>query len=96
VTPTIFGKTLPWFIGFIALDSTLRKVTSLNSVLFDIDHLRLGFIAKKPIIIPYDKISALNLKRKITYYLEIQYTDDKGKMRQYTPPHPSPTSWKSS
>ena len=81
-----FGKTLPWFIGFIALDSTLRKVTSLNSVLFDIDHLRLGFIAKKPIIIPYDKISALNLKRKITYYLEIQYTDDKGKMRQYTTP----------
>ncbi|HQQ68416.1 MAG TPA: hypothetical protein PLX77_06275, partial [Candidatus Cloacimonadota bacterium] len=53
-----FAKSLPWFIGFIALDSTLRKVTSLNSVLFDIDHLRLGFIAKKPIIIPYDKISA--------------------------------------
>ncbi|HOA28640.1 MAG TPA: hypothetical protein PLO57_08690 [Candidatus Cloacimonadota bacterium] len=82
----LLGKFVPLVVGFVALDSVLRKVTSLNSVLFESDHVRLGFIAKKPIIIPYDKISALNLKRKITYYLEIHYTDDKGKMSQYTTP----------
>ncbi|MCB5268055.1 MAG: hypothetical protein LHW46_08120, partial [Candidatus Cloacimonetes bacterium] len=67
----MFNKMLPLAIGFIALDSMLRKITSLNSVLFEQDHLRLGFIAKRPIIIAYDKITALDLKRKITYYLVI-------------------------
>jgi len=81
-----FFKLLPLFICFIALQSILRKVTSLNSVLFEKDHLRLGFIARKSIVIPYDNIRSLDLKRKITYYLVISYEDAKGKPAQYTTP----------
>jgi len=82
----IFYKLLPLIIGFIALDSILRKVTSLNSVLFESGRLRLGFIAKTPVVIPYESIRALDLRRKITYYLVINYDDAKGKQRTFTTP----------
>ncbi len=82
----MFYKLLPMFICFIALQSILGKVTSLNSVLFEKDYLRLGFIARRPIIIAYDDIRSLDLKRKITYYLVISYSDAKGKPAQYTTP----------
>lgn len=82
----LFFKLLPLFICFIALESILRKITSLNSVLFEADYLRLGFIARKAIVIPYDKIQHLELKKKITHYLVIGYEDSKGKISSYTTP----------
>lgn len=79
----IFFKILPIAIGFVGLDSILKKATALNSVTFESSHLRLGFIAKKPIQIAYKDVLALELYRKITFYFSIRYLDDKGREKSY-------------
>jgi hypothetical protein len=79
----IFFKILPIAIAFVGLDSVLKKVTALNSVTFEQDHLRLGFIAKKALVIPYQDILALELYRKITFYFGFTYNDAQGKPQKY-------------
>lgn len=82
----LLGKLMPLAISFIALDNILRKLSSLNKVLFEEDYLKLSFLAKKPIIIPYDAIQSLELKKKITMYLTITFTDANGARQFYTTP----------
>lgn len=77
----LFFKILPLIICFVGLDSILRKVTSLNSVTFTQDHLRLGYIAKRTKLIPYSKIQSIDLQKKITYYMQVSYTDEYGKAK---------------
>lgn len=80
------GKIIPLGISFIALDNILRKLTSLNKVLFEENYLTLSFLAKKAIIIPYDDILSLELKKRITMYLTITYSDASGQKQFYTTP----------
>lgn len=74
----IFFKLMPLFICFMGLESILRKVTSLNSVTFMPEHLRLGYIAKPKLILPYDSIRSIDLLKKITIYITLSYQDEKG------------------
>ena len=83
-TSPIFFKILPIAIAFVGLDSVLKKITSLNSVTFEQDRLRLGFIAKRALEIPYENIRKLELYRKITFYFGISYIDLNGKEKKYT------------
>ncbi len=82
----LFFKIVPLVIGFVGLDSILRKTTSLNSITFMPDHLRLGYIAKRKIIIPYDNIRSIDLVKKITIYIALSYQDEKGAVRQLRTP----------
>jgi hypothetical protein len=75
---------LPLAITFVGLDSVLKKISSLDSVTFHKDHLRLGFIARKPLEIPYDNILGLELHKKITFYFGVRYMDLHGKQQKYT------------
>jgi hypothetical protein len=82
----IFFKILPIAIGFVGLDSVLKKLTSLNSIRFEERKLILGFLAKKSIEIPYQSITRLLLYKKITYYFGIEYVDESGRTRSYVSP----------
>lgn len=79
----IFFKLLPIAIAYVGLDSVLKKITSLNSVTFEPEQIRLGFIAKKDIEIPYNDIISLDFYRKITFYIGFTYTDKQGKEQKY-------------
>lgn len=76
-TPILF-KIIPTVITFIALDHLLKHLTTLNTVYFHDDYLALGFLAKRNLLIPYDKIESIVLSRVITYYVYITYQDEKG------------------
>lgn len=82
----MFAKLLPLVISFIALDNIFRKLTSLNKVIFEEDYLKLSFLAKRAIIIPYDEIISMDLKKKISMYFTIVYKDAAGNKQYYTTP----------
>nr|MDK2850673.1 hypothetical protein [Candidatus Cloacimonadota bacterium] len=73
-------------ICFVSLDSILRKITNLNSITFTQEGLRFGYIAKKPLYIPYEDIQSLDLLRKVSYYMQLTYRDKHGKVRQIKTP----------
>jgi len=77
---------LPLFIMFVGLDSTLRQTTSLNAVTFLPERMRFSFLLKKSIEIPYQSISRLELQRRITYYLNLTYTDNAGRTQLFKTP----------
>ena len=79
----LFYKLLPLVIFFVGADSFLRHVLSLNSVTFWEDQLKLGFIAKRSISIPYKSIRSIEIKKQITIYLYIEYVDDKGRNQTF-------------
>ncbi len=82
----VFYKIVPFVILFVGLDSILRRITSLNSISFLEDHLKMGYIAKKSIIIPYDSIQSIDLLRKVTYNMLISYRDERGESKQISTP----------
>jgi len=75
----LFFKLLPFVIFFVGMDALLKHLLGLNSVTFWDEQLQLAFLAKKSILIPYDKIRSIELQRNITYYLYIYYTDENAK-----------------
>ncbi len=76
-------KIIPFVVLYVAIDSILRHLTSLNSVTFTSDSLVLGFLAKHSIRIPYEMINRFEIIRKITMYLVLYYNDDNGKERTF-------------
>ena len=81
-TPTFF-KMLPLVIMFVALDSIFRQTTSLNSVLFLSDRIKLSYLLKPSIEIPYSEIVSMKLERRITFYFLLAYNDSKGIKKQF-------------
>lgn len=84
-TPMFF-KITPLVILYIGLDSLFRHLTALNEVIFTPECLWLRFIIKPAIPIPWDNLRALQLQKRITYYLYIGYTDLKGQQKLYKTP----------
>jgi len=89
----VFLKLMPLGIAYVGLDSVLKKITSLNSVTFDHNQVRFGFIAKKPLEIPYQNIISLIFYRKITYYIGFTYIDNQGIEQKYRTQASFPHSW---
>lgn len=81
-TPLI-AKLIPIMILFVALNSLVRHVTSLNSLIFAPECLWLRFILKPSIAIEYKNIESLKLQRTLMYYLFLTYRDSKGNKRVY-------------
>jgi hypothetical protein len=76
-------RFLPIMILFVALDSVLRHVTSLNSVIFTPECLWLRFLLKPSLAIPWDKITSMEFRKFLTYYVYIGYIDGKGNKRVF-------------
>lgn len=77
----LFYKILPLMVLFIALDSALRHLTSLNSVIFTPECLWLRFLLKPAIAIPWANISSLEFRKVLTYYVFLTYQDARGKQK---------------
>lgn len=82
-TPASF-KILPLIIVFVALDSILKKVTSVNSITFETDELVVKHIMKSKIEIPYSNIISLELSKKITYIFKMEYSDSQGRKKVFS------------
>jgi hypothetical protein len=74
-------KFLPLVVLFFSLDSLFRHLTSLNSVIFTPECLWLRYILKPSVAIEYDRIISMELRRVLTYYVFIGFTDQKGNRR---------------
>ncbi len=79
-TPNM-GKLLAFAILYIALDSFMRQVTSLNQVIFTQECLWLRFVLRPSIPILWESIDTLQLRKQFTYYLLIGYKDLKGRRK---------------
>lgn len=74
-------KYLPLVVLFVSLDSLVRHVTTLNSVIFTPECVWFRYILKPPNPIEYDRLISLELKKVITYYVFVVFTDRKGAKR---------------
>ncbi len=74
-------KFLPLVVLFVSLDTLFRHLTSLNSVTFTEEGLELRYPLRPAIYIDYAQISSMELRKIVTYYMFLGYTDGSGKAR---------------
>ncbi|MGC9361729.1 MAG: hypothetical protein ACP5F3_02265 [Candidatus Syntrophosphaera sp.] len=74
-------KILPLVVLFVSLDSLFRHLTSLNSLIFTPECLWLRYILKPSVGIEYDRITSMELRKVLTYYVFIGFTDRRGNRR---------------
>jgi hypothetical protein len=84
-TPPFF-KILPLIIMFIALDSALKHLTTLNCVTFYEDRIGFSYIIKPKLEIKYDDILYMELRKHITYYVQFRYLDAQGQEKMFSTP----------
>ena len=77
----ILLKILPLVILFISLDALFKHFTTLNSVIFTSECLWFRYLLLPSVPIEYDKISAMELRRVLTWYMFLEFTDSRGKRR---------------
>ena len=66
---------------FISLDALFKHFTTLNSVIFTPECLWFRYLILPSVPIDYDKISRMELRRVVTYYMFLKITDQKGRER---------------
>ncbi|MDD2229485.1 MAG: hypothetical protein PHY48_08750 [Candidatus Cloacimonetes bacterium] len=84
-TPAFF-KILPLMVMFVAFDSVLRHLTSLNCVTFYEDKIGFSYIIKPKLEINYSDILYMELRKHITYYVQFRYLDAKGTEKVFSTP----------
>lgn len=75
-------KFLPLVVLFVSLDQLFRYLTTLYSVVFTPDKVILGFVLRRKIVLEYQQLVSMKLSKAITYYVWLEYMDEKGKQRQ--------------
>ena len=80
-TSPILMKILPLVVLFISLDALFKHFTTLNSVIFTPECLWFRYLILPSVPIDYDKISRMELRRVVTYYMFLKITDQKGRER---------------
>lgn len=71
-----FYKIVPFIILFLALNSVMKNLISLNSVKFTKDKLIFGFLGKKAVKIDWDKIKKLQVHPSKNRYATLIYEED--------------------
>jgi len=71
-----FYKIVPFIILFLAVNSVMKNLISLNSVKFTKDKLIFGFLGKKAIKIDWDKIKKLQAHSSKNRYATLIYQED--------------------
>ncbi len=74
-------RVLPLVLLFISLDALFRHFTTLNSVIFTSECLWFRYLLLPSVPIEYDKISNMELRRVIAFYMFLEFTDQRGKRR---------------
>ena len=74
-------KVLPLLVLFVSLDALFRHFTTLNSVIFTPECLWFRYLLLPSVPIEYEKISSMELRKVITYYMFLEFTDRRGKTR---------------
>ena len=74
-------RVLPRGLLFISLDALFRHFTTLNSVIFTSECLWFRYLLLPSVPIEYDKISNMELRRVIAFYMFLEFTDQRGKRR---------------
>ncbi len=74
-------KFIPLAVLFVALDTFLRQLTSLHSVIFTPQALILRYPLRPVLAIPYASLSSMELRKVITYYVFWGFTDSQGRQR---------------
>jgi len=84
-TPTFF-KMLPLIIMVVSLNSALKHLTSLNCVTFFVDRIRYSYIIKRNVEIKYSDVLYMELRKQITYTVQIRYRNEKGEEKLFITP----------
>ncbi|MFO7660662.1 MAG: hypothetical protein R6V77_07095 [Candidatus Cloacimonadaceae bacterium] len=73
---TAFVKIASVVVLYVALNTLYKHLTSLNSVIIRDDRLELSFLLKKKIVIPWFKLTGMQIYKVITHFWKITYKDD--------------------
>lgn len=82
----IFFKIVALLLIYVGIDSTIRHLSTLSSVYFTPECLWLRFPLKPSIPILWENLISMQLQKKITYYIYIEYKDLKGRNRIFKTP----------
>ncbi|MCB5224916.1 MAG: hypothetical protein WCY21_05200 [Candidatus Cloacimonadaceae bacterium] len=74
-------KILPILALFVSLDALLRHFSSLNSVVFTPECVWFRYLLLPSRAVEYENIKTMELRKVITYYMFLTYTDQRGKVR---------------
>lgn len=74
-------KILPILAIFISLDALLRHFSSLNSVVFTPECVWFRYLLLPSRAVEYENITKMELRKVITYYMYLTYTDQRGRLR---------------
>ena len=80
-----FYKIVPFIILFLALNSVMRNLFSLNSILFADKEITFRFLARKSVIIPWNSIKKIVLSKSKRKHINIHYLkEEKEKVFELT------------
>ncbi len=82
----LFFKLLPLIIMFVSLNSALKHLTALNCVSFLEDRIRYSYITKRKVEIKYSDVLYMELRKQITYTVQIRYRNEKGEEKLFITP----------
>jgi hypothetical protein len=80
-TSPFLMKFVPLLVLFVSLDALFKHFTTLNSVIFTPECLWFRYLLLPSVPIEYDRISSMELRKVITYYMFLEFTDRRGKPR---------------
>lgn len=78
---TLFFKIISVVVLYISLSTFYKHLTSLNSVIIRDDKLELKFLLRKSIVIPWVRLSGMEIYKVITHFWKLIYIDEKGAKR---------------
>ncbi|MCB5251229.1 MAG: hypothetical protein RBS16_04155 [Candidatus Cloacimonadales bacterium] len=77
-----FMKIVPFFIAFLALDSITRNLFSLNKITINEQELKLTFLAKKSVTIPWLRMTKMEIYKGKAKGFNIFYIEN-GQEKKY-------------
>ncbi len=78
----MFFKVVPFLIMFLAINSLLKNLLSLDRIRFEPQRLRFRFIARKSVNIAWSELRGMKFMEGRMRLIRLQYERD-GQMRQY-------------
>lgn len=85
-----FFKFVPFAIMFLALNSVLKNLLSLNSINFTIDSVIFRYIARKSVVIPWNSLKIMELNDSKRKWIRLRYEEnDSEKTFEFTMSFPN-------
>ncbi len=85
-----FFKFVPFAIMFLALNSVLKNLLSLNSINFTMDRVIFSYIARKSVVIPWTSLKRMELNDSKRKWIRLRFEDnDSEKTFEFTMSFPN-------